>query len=759
MHNPGMRILLVLASASVLAASVAFADAEVSTAAIRGGNIRSFQWDPNATNTVYAGERGGGLYKSTNDGATWTQIFLPTVTAHFARAVLVSKNTSGLVFVGEGAPSDAAIWRSADGAATFTNVLGFAEGTCTALAEGVTAGVFFAGVSTPGNVGKIYKSTDGGLTWAPTTGATAAGSFVSAIHQLPGGTLVIGTRGAVQDFSGIDGALFTSTDDGNVWTQVGGFTTAARGFAWNGTNTLVAATADGSTMNLRASADGTTWGAAIGTFVGANNAGTVTYHAGSDTFFVSTGDDKIHQSGNAGAGYAFGGAPADLGAGLYSPVALSLNHHTAVAVDPDDVNRMLVGDGEGGDGVFLTTNGGANWKISNEGVHSPLINLATKSTSSGYRYAGSSSGFVYFSDGSLSAFKKVYRGAGDNPPMLALAFDSQAPERIYASFTNLNDNTVLLTLPDAVMTAEDAAPFPHTGWQTIGHPTPGTLTPICTILADGPTLFVGLCPKNNATPGTYLYKSTNGGTSWSPVALTVPGIKSLAFDPANHQVVFAGTGDFGDNPGYGGAQPVAHADGLWKSIDGGTTWSKLSATPELSGVSPRVITIDSAASARMWLLTDAVGPASNNPKIWESLDAGETWTDITPDTGASIFALSYSASEGKLFISSGGGEGNVKGQVPGSGSNVWLTAFGVYGAASVLYDGSVGAGTGTGLFEAANVVLTTTGDDDDDDDDSSGGGGKGCGCAIEPTSTFVPITMLLAFGALAVFVVRRRNRR
>lgn len=749
-----MRILFVLASLSLLPV-VAFADADVTTAAVRGGNIRSFHWDPNATNTVYAGDSGGGLYKSTNDGAAWTQIFLPTVTTHFARAVLVSKNTAGLVFVGEGAPSDAAIWRSADGAATFTNALGFAEGTCTALAEGVTPGAFFAGVSTPGNAGKIFKSTDSGATWVATTGATAAGSFVSAIYQLPGGTLVIGTRTMGGDFSGTAGALFTSTDDGNQWTQVASFTTAVRGFAWNGTNTLVAATADGSTLTLLASTDGTTWGSTLGTFTGSDIGGTVTYHAGSDSFFVNTGDDKIHRSGNAGAGYAFGGAPVDLGAGLYSPVALSLNHHTAVAADPDDVNRILVGDGEGGDGVFLTTNGGANWRISNEGVHSQLIDLATKSTSSGYRYAANRSGFIYFSGGSLTAFKKVYRAA-ILEPMQALAFDTQAPARIYASFTNLNDNTVLLTLPDAVAAPEDVEPFPHTGWQTLSHPTPGTLTPIFSLLADGQTLFVGLCPKNNPTPGTYLYKSTNGGTSWSPVALTVPGIKSLAFDPTNHQVIFAGTGDF-DGFGFVNSKPVAHADGLWKSIDGGTTWSKLSATPAISGLSPRTITIDSAASARMWMLTDAVGPSSNNPKIWESLDAGETWTDITPVTGNGIFSLSYSASEGKLFIASGGGEGNIKGQVPGSGSNVWLTAFGVYGQAGVLYDGSVGAGTGTGLFEAANVVLTA-GDDDDDDDDGSGGGGKGCGCAIEANSTVVPITVLLAFGALAMSFVRRRSR-
>jgi hypothetical protein len=90
---------LAAALALLFAPSSAFATADVAVGAVRGGSVERFAWDPNASDTVYAGVHGGGIYKSTDDGATWTQIFLPTIAAHFPREVLVSAATADLVFV------------------------------------------------------------------------------------------------------------------------------------------------------------------------------------------------------------------------------------------------------------------------------------------------------------------------------------------------------------------------------------------------------------------------------------------------------------------------------------------------------------------------------------------------------------------------------------------------------------------------------------------------------------------------------------
>jgi hypothetical protein len=54
-----------------------------------------------------------------------------------------------------------------------------------------------------------------------------------------------------------------------------------------------------------------------------------------------------------------------------------------------------------------------------------------------------------------------------------------------------------------------------------------------------------------------------------------------------------------------------------------------------------------------------------------------------------------------LLFSVGGPRINVFKKKPGSGSTIWDAAFGVYGGAGALYDGSIGVATQTGLYEVS----------------------------------------------------------
>ena len=69
-----------------------------------------------------------------------------------------------------------------------------------------------------------------------------------------------------------------------------------------------------------------------------------------------------------------------------------------------------------------------------------------------------------------------------------------------------------------------------------------------------------------------VWKTTNGGTSWSPLTDTQVSLAvgSIAIDPSNHTTVYVGTGEDNNNlDQYYGA-------GILKSTDGGNTWSHLS---------------------------------------------------------------------------------------------------------------------------------------------------------------------------------------
>src|SRR5206468_2770127 len=67
-----------------------------------------------------------------------------------------------------------------------------------------------------------------------------------------------------------------------------------------------------------------------------------------------------------------------------------------------------------------------------------------------------------------------------------------------------------------------------------------------------------------------VWKTTNGGSTWTPLTDTAPtsAIGALALDPTNQSIVYAGTGEanFANHSRYG--------LGLLKSTDAGATWTQ-----------------------------------------------------------------------------------------------------------------------------------------------------------------------------------------
>ncbi|MBN2893594.1 MAG: fibronectin type III domain-containing protein [Bacteroidales bacterium] len=74
------------------------------------------------------------------------------------------------------------------------------------------------------------------------------------------------------------------------------------------------------------------------------------------------------------------------------------------------------------------------------------------------------------------------------------------------------------------------------------------------------------------TPAGGLWKSTNGGTTWTlkNAGLEVAGVSAIVIDPTNTNIIYIGTGDrdAGDT----------RSIGILKSTDGGTTWNTTSVT-------------------------------------------------------------------------------------------------------------------------------------------------------------------------------------
>lgn len=113
-----------------------------------------------------------------------------------------------------------------------------------------------------------------------------------------------------------------------------------------------------------------------------------------------------------------------------------------------------------------------------------------------------------------------------------------------------------------------------------------------------------------------VFKSTTGGSFWFVLNDLLPNlaIGSLAMDPLNPDVIYAGTGE-----GYFNGDAVRGA-GILKTTDGGTTWTHLASTqtPDFHYVNDLVISKNGSHAVY----------AATRTGIWRSLDGGATWSRV-----------------------------------------------------------------------------------------------------------------------------------
>jgi photosystem II stability/assembly factor-like uncharacterized protein len=199
---------------------------------------------PSDPNVIYVGtgescprndiSYGDGVYKSTDEGKTWTNIGLKD-TRHIA-AIVVDPRDPNIVLVAAlghvyGPNVERGVFRSTDGGKTWTKVLYKDDktGAIDVILDPENSRLVYAAMwqvaRTPysledGGPGSgLYKSVDGGLTWKPLTG-----------HGLPAGILGrIGIAISAADPDRVyaqieakNGGLYVSNDAGATWQFVNG---------------------------------------------------------------------------------------------------------------------------------------------------------------------------------------------------------------------------------------------------------------------------------------------------------------------------------------------------------------------------------------------------------------------------------------------------------------------------------------------------------------------------------------------------------
>lgn len=139
-----------------------------------------------------------------------------------------------------------------------------------------------------------------------------------------------------------------------------------------------------------------------------------------------------------------------------------------------------------------------------------------------------------------------------------------------------------------------------------------------------------------ATASGNLWKTDNNGTTWQAVFENEGSyaIGVVEIDPSNANTVWVGTGENNSQ------RSVANGDGVYKSVDGGKTWQNMGLE-------------DSGHISQIWVnpkngdevLVAAQGPLWNeggDRGLYKTTDGGETWTrilEIDEHTGVNEFVV------------------------------------------------------------------------------------------------------------------------
>lgn len=125
-----------------------------------------------------------------------------------------------------------------------------------------------------------------------------------------------------------------------------------------------------------------------------------------------------------------------------------------------------------------------------------------------------------------------------------------------------------------------------------------------------------------------IYRSKDGGKNWEKILYTNPdaGAVDLTFDPNNPRILYASTWRIRRTP-YS-LESGGKGSALWKSTDGGNTWTNISKNEGLPnglwGISG--VTVSPVNSNRVWAIIE-----NKDGGVYRSDDAGKTWNRINKE--------------------------------------------------------------------------------------------------------------------------------
>jgi photosystem II stability/assembly factor-like uncharacterized protein len=479
---------------------------------IRAGDITDVVLNPSATSTLYIGVRHDGVYKSTDSGATWTKLAggLPAMASQ--RVMLTLCPASPLVLY---AKLDQTVYKTTDGGSTWTNLGNHGGSTygywCTYIAVDPTDSniVFSAGVS-------VERSLNGGTTWTSAMGGTDP--EIDRLHA-DQHAMVFDPTNHNNIYAGGDGGVYRSTDGGNTWLKVSTGLIITQ-FYDIGVSAAVPSMFGGGTQDqgTNLTTAGLTWKKIFGW-----DGGYLLFHP-TDPFTMWQESQNNNIRKTTDGGQTWTGATTGLtGSGPWIG---------AMILDPSNPNILFTGRQE----IFRSTNGAASWSAVSLTVGGDVSTLAMAPSSSAVVYAGTSTGKVWKSTNGGTTWTEITTGTASgsatlpNRVVTRVTVDHGNAHIAYVCFSGFDSNTP--ATPGHVFRGTLVGSNWH--WQDISGNLPDIPVNGLEIdRHDANTLYVA--------SDVGVFRTTNLGTSWHDFSNALPSVPCVDIHLDAHDVLRVAT--------------------------------------------------------------------------------------------------------------------------------------------------------------------------------------------------------------------------
>jgi PKD repeat protein/photosystem II stability/assembly factor-like uncharacterized protein len=556
------------------------------------GRLNFVRFDPTTTNTIYVGAPDGGLWKSTNAGASWMPMTDQLTVIGCTDIAIDPTNTQTMYLAtGDGDAADSysiGILKSTDGGLTWnTTGLNWSVNQGRTISKIIMNPSNSSNLLVASNVG-IFRTTDAGVTWTqednrsfkdmefkpndPNTIYAAGDVFVKSTNN--GDTWSTITSG-VPNSSGVQriAIAVTEANENYVYILVGNNSDQGLLGVYRSTNS-------GTSFTQRHSSSPNLLGWESD---GSDDGGQAFYDltiAASplNAEVIVIGGVNLWRSTNGGSSFTINGH-------WWGDVApyVHADHHDIVFL-PGTSTYFSANDG----GLFKTTNNGSSWTdLSNNLAIAQQYRIGLSATTESLLVAGhQDNGTNKFSG---TSWTNIYGGDG-----MDCFIDRTNNNTIIASYVygeHLRSTNGGSTWTDIYSSLPNGAG--NADWLSVLHQDPVTAN----------TYYAG--------GRSQLYKTTNAGSSWTTLGSPSGNgnIVEFAIAPSNNQVIYA-----------------LKSNGVSKSTNGGSSWTNISSGLPTSSQSPTYVTT-SNTDANVVYVTFSGYNASN--KVFKSTNGGSTWTNIS----------------------------------------------------------------------------------------------------------------------------------